>query len=76
MAGTPGLNELQHDTIMARDIRYDANDSAPDYIGMHAETDGDTAAVGWIIYKFTYSGSDVTRIQKTKGIWDDRATLF
>lgn len=31
----------------------------------------------WIIQKFTYDGSDrVTRIQVTRGAWDDRASLF
>jgi hypothetical protein len=70
------INQLQYDVLMAQDIRFDPNDDQPNYIGLNANTNGDTSAVGWIIYKFTYSGSDVIRIQKTKGIWDDRATLF
>lgn len=67
------------DSAFYADIRYDASDAAPDYIGMHptngAATDG-TDAVDWKVYKFTYSGSDVTRVQLAYGAWDDRATLF
>ena len=74
--GAPDLGQLQEDTIMARDILFDANDAQPNYIGLNANTAGATSAVGWIIYKFTYSGTDITRIQKIKGIWDDRASLF
>jgi len=74
--GQPDINQLTHDTLMARDIRFDASDEQPDYIGLNANTDADTSLVGWIIYKFTYSGEFTTRIQKTKGIWDDRGSLF
>lgn len=57
------------------DVRFDADDSAPDYIGLAAEAIA-TSDDGWIVYKFTYSGANVTRIQKTKGAWDDRLSLF
>ena len=57
------------------DIRYDASDSQPNYIGL-ASTDLSTSDDGWVIFKFTYSGSNVTRIQKTKGVWDNRTSLF
>jgi len=73
----PDLNQLQYDSLKASDIRFDADDSAPNYIGLHQDTDANTSTnKDWVIYKFTYSGSNVTRIQKTKGAWDDRATLF
>ncbi len=74
--GQPDINQLQHDSLFAQDIRFDPNDSVPDYIGLHAETSADVSATGWIIFKFTYSGSNVTRIQKTKGKYADRTTLF
>jgi hypothetical protein len=70
------LNQLQYDSLKAQDIRYDPNDTAPDYIGLHELTDAPTADPNWMIYKFTYSGTATTRTQKTKGSWDDRATLF
>lgn len=67
------------DSAFYADIRYDADDSQPDYIGLHPEngaaTDG-TDGVDWKIYKFTYSGANATRIQIAYGAWDDRATLF
>jgi len=59
------------------DIRYDANDAAPDYIGLNRTNGASTSADStWKIYKFTYSGSDVTRIQLAYGAWDDRVALF
>lgn len=67
---------LQYEMVMAHDIRFDADDSAPVYIGLNQMTDADENAISWIIYKFTYSGANVTRIQKAHGSWTDRATLF
>jgi len=58
------------------DIRYDANDAAPDYVGLHPTSGAATTALDWKIYKFTYSGSDVTRIQIAYGAWDNRTGLF
>lgn len=58
------------------DIRFDASDAAPDYIGLNsikgaADDDND-----WKIYKFTYSGADVTRIQLAYGSWTNRTSIF
>jgi len=66
------------DMPKAKDILFDANDSQPDYIGLNFITfTANTATANWVIYKFTYSGSNVTRIQKRENVaWDDRATLF
>lgn len=61
----------------AKDTRFDANDAAPDYIGINSTSnDADTSGTNWLVYKFTYSGSDVTRIQRATGSWDGRAALF
>lgn len=57
------------------DIRFDADDSAPTYIGLNVSNAALTSASDWKIYKFTYSGSNTTRIQSQTGIWDNRATL-
>ena len=70
------LNDLQFESIMARDIRYDPGDETPDYIGLNQVTDADTTSVNWVIYKFTYSGTETIRIQKTRGAWDERTSLF
>jgi len=64
------------DADSAQDIRFDADDSAPDYIGLNKTNGAATSAETWIVYKFTYSGSNVTRIQKAYGSWDGRAALF
>ena len=59
------------------DILYDANDSAPVYIGMNVTNGANTATnQDWKILKLTYSGADVTRIQTAYGNWVDRATYF
>ena len=70
------INELQYDSLKAQDIRFDTDDILPDYIGMHEDTNADLDSPDWIVYKFTYSGSAITRIQKAKGSWNNRATLF
>lgn len=68
--------QLEYDVLAASDIRFDANDAQPTYIGVHNTVNAETTSPDWTIYKFTYDGSDTTRIQKTKGVWDDRASLF
>lgn len=61
-----------------KDVRYDSSDDVPDYIGLHFESyNADTSENKWIVYKFTYSGINVTRIQKRTDVaWDDRSRLF
>ena len=58
------------------DIRFDASDADPDYIGLHLTNGAATTDEEWKIYKMTYSGSDVTRIQLAYGAWDSRTGLF
>lgn len=58
------------------DIQFDASDAAPNYIGLNKLKGASDAATDWKIYKFTYSGSDVTRIQLAYGSWTGRASLF
>lgn len=70
------INDLRYELESAHDIRFDADDSAPVYIGLNPEPSAVTSANSWIIFKFTYSGSNVTRIQKARGSWDNRASLF
>lgn len=60
----------------AKDVRFDPDDSAPNYVGLHESQGAATSDSHWVVIKFTYSGSNVTRIQKAKGAWDDRASLF
>jgi len=68
------LVDQEGNAIAAGDIRFDANDSAPTYIGLAEKNKTPTSTPAWVVYKFTYSSSNVTRIQKVSGItWDDRA---
>lgn len=57
-------------------IQFDASDAAPNYIGLHTDKSATDADTNWKIYKFTYSGSDVTKIQLAYGSWTGRALLF
>jgi hypothetical protein len=59
------------------DIRFDADDSQPTYIGLNVLNNADTAVnLDWKVIKFTYSGSNATRIQTAYGAWNDRVSLF
>jgi len=57
------------------DIRFDADDSAPIYIGLNVTNGASVDALDWKVIKFTYSGSNVTRIQTAYGSWTNRAGL-
>lgn len=57
-------------------VLFDANDSAPIYIGLNNNADATTAQLDWIIYKLVYSGANVTSIRRKIGSWDNRATYF
>jgi len=62
--------------IDANLIKFDADDSAPDYIGLNQTLSASDNDDDWIVLKFTYSGSNVTQIQRAKGSWTGRAGLF
>jgi hypothetical protein len=47
---------------------------SPVYIG-YAAAGRATSDSSWLVWKFTYSGSDPTVRQAAYGTWDDRATL-
>ncbi len=64
------------DEAVYGDVRFDASDALPDYVGMHLTNGAATTNSEWKIYKFTYSGSDATRIQLAYGAWDSRTGLF
>jgi hypothetical protein len=59
-----------------QDIRFDASDLKPDYVGLHRVHGASTADENWKIFKFTYAGADTTRVEMLFGAWDDRATLL
>ena len=51
-------------------------DEINEAVGVALDTNGSDDATNWVIYKFTYSGTDATRIQKANGSWTNRASLF
>jgi len=57
-------------------VKFDADDSAPDYIGINTDKDATDAVTTWKVLKFTYSGSAVTQIEIAYGSWTGRAALF
>ena len=60
-----------------RDTRfaYDSSSNV-EYIGQHPMENVDENDEGWLITKFTYSGSDPTRSQgPIKGAWGNRKNL-
>ena len=57
-------------------ILFDPNDSQPNYIGMNENKDALETDTDWVIYKFTYSGSNITKIEKAIGAWSNRTSLF
>lgn len=57
-------------------IKFDPDSSQPTYIGLNDDASANDSDTDWLIIKFTYSGSNVTKIQQKIGSWTDRATLF
>lgn len=53
---------------------FDSSSAQPNYIGIGSEGLSQSAT-GWLIYKFTYSGTSITQIQTAIGIWNNRASL-
>lgn len=71
------INQLNAESLGAEQILFDADDSAPTYIGINRDANASqTTSQDWVIFKFTYSGSNVTQIIKKRGAWVDRASLF
>lgn len=71
------LNQLQAEATGAEYILYDTSDAQPTYVGINrSATASQTTSQDWVIYKFTYSGTDVTQILKKRGAWGDRVALF
>ena len=64
------------DAAFYADIRFDPSDAQPTYIGLALTNGLATTDLNWKIYKFTYSGTAVTRVQLAYGAWDSRATYF
>ncbi len=70
------INPLNVSEQVWRNIKYDASDSQPNYIGLNLDADALDSDSDWEIFKFTYSGSNVTQILRKTGTWSGRVALF
>lgn len=71
------INQLNAEALGAEYILYDPDDSQPTYIGINRSASASqTTSQDWVIFKFTYSGSNVTQILKKRGAWANRVALF
>jgi len=58
------------------DQRFDFTSGNMDYKGLNPVHNEATDAVTWYIFKYTWDGTDCTRIEgPLVGSWDGRATL-
>jgi len=75
----PGISTLTHElraNTYWRDVRLEYTNNQVIYKGSHRKNTAATSDAAWTIVKYTWSGSDLIRIQgPILGAWDDRATL-
>lgn len=71
-----GIKPVVSDLGFFADIQFDPSDAQPTYIGLNATKGEPDDNLTWKLYKFTYSGSDVTRIQLAYSSWTNRASAF
>lgn len=72
----PDINDVNYQLTTAARIKFDPDDSQPDYIGLNSDPDASSSDGSWTIFYFVYSGSNTTEIRKKIGIWDSRVSLF
>ena len=46
------------------------------YAGYHQLQSASDDDPNWLLYKYTYDGDDITKIQKSEGTWTDREDYF
>ena len=75
----PGIGTLAHELTAGtywRDVRMEYSDGNIAYKGTHRQNNAGTDETTWVITKYTWSGSDIVRIQgPLLGSWDNRASL-
>jgi hypothetical protein len=58
------------------DQRFDWTSGDLDYRGVHEKHNAATTDTGWIIWKYSYTGDNVVRIEgPLEGAWDSRTGL-
>lgn len=58
-----------------RDVRMEYSGGNITYKGAHYKHNPLTSDGEWLIVKYTWSGTDLVRIETLVGSWDNRATL-
>ena len=59
-----------------KDQQIEYSSGLPVYVGRHYRSGRPDGDENWAVWKFTYSGVDVTRLEgPIVGTWTDRATL-
>ena len=75
----PEISTLAHElraNIYWRDKRMEFTSGNLIYKGTHRQNKADTADTLWAITKYTWTGTDLTRIQgPLPGAWDNRESL-
>jgi hypothetical protein len=70
----PQIAPLADDLPMDTRMEYSAGNII--YKGIHATHKALTSNASWLIWKYTWTGDDLTRIEgPLEGSWDNRATL-
>ena len=75
----PALNNIKPELVELGwfgEVRFDPDDSLPNYIGLNTVNGADTSVSDWKLYKLTYSGLNITRVQLAYSSWDGRANAF
>lgn len=57
-------------------IKYDADDTLPNYVGYNDDPAAADGATTWVITKHTYSAGAITQSVTKVGTWTGRAALF
>jgi hypothetical protein len=59
--------------IKCTQIEYSTG--SPIYKGYHRLTNASDDDPNWWIFKYTYDGTDIVKIQESEGSWTNRTTL-
>lgn len=58
------------------DTRMEYTDGQINYKGIHGTHKAATSDTAWLIWKYSWTGTDITRIEgPLEGAWDNRASL-
>jgi hypothetical protein len=57
-------------------VKFDWTSGNLDYKGVNVNADASDDDTDWLIYKYTWVGSNPTKVQEKQGSWTLRATYF